>query len=447
MELLQYPLALIVTLGVLITFHELGHFIVARWSGVRVVRFSVGFGRPLFSRVDRHGTEFVIAAIPFGGYVRMLDEHEPGEIQMAVPERADDVRYTALSVWWRMAIAAAGPIANFILAIVVYWWLFVVGSTSYAPVLGAAPVDSPLDRAGVAANLEIVSVDGERTLDWQQVNMALARRMGDTGAIELETRRPGAEVSQVISVPITAWHQGSADPNLLGSLGMQPMIPAIVATVLEDGPAARDGQLRQWDLITEVDSTAIEGWSDWVAAVQAAPDQVIEVMVDRSGREYRLALVPEARAAADGGSIGFMGVGAHTNAIEFGPLEAIPRSLSETWDKTLLTLGLLRKMVTGQVSVKNLSSPIMIAKVAGDTARSGWRFYLGLLALLSISLGILNLLPIPILDGGHILFCLAEIVRRKPVSERAQIIGTQIGLVLVTSLLVVAVYNDIMRLL
>jgi regulator of sigma E protease len=181
--------------------------------------------------------------------------------------------------------------------------------------------------------------------------------------------------------------------------------------------------------------------------VQAAPGQPLAVSLERAGVIIELTLVPEARTIAEGEVIGFVGVAAHANEVAYGPLEAIPRSVAETWDKSVLTLGLIRKMVTGQVSVKNLSSPIMIAKIAGDTARSGWRFYLGLLALLSISLGILNLLPIPILDGGHIMFCAAEIVMRKPVSERVQLIGTQIGLVMVTSLLVLAVYNDIMRLL
>jgi len=447
MDFLQYPLALVVTLGVLITFHELGHFVVARWSGVRVVRFSIGFGRALWSRVDRRGTEYVLAAIPLGGYVRMLDEQEPGEVELAVPRREDDVAHWQLSVWWRMAIAAAGPVANFLLAILVYWLLFVVGTTSYAPVLGDVPEGTPLAEAGVPAGVEVVAVDGARTPDWQQVNTALAARLGDSGEIAITTRAPGAEPTRTWQVTIHDWHRGEADPDLLGSLGIAPDVPAIVAEVLPDGPAARAGTLRRWDRIVAVDGEPIGSWFDWVDVVQGAPGKRLDVQVARDGSRVTVPVTPAVREGADGASYGFLGLAAMSNEVHYGVLAAIPRSIGETWDKSALTLGFLKKMLTGEVSVKNLSSPIMIAKVAGDTARSSWQMYLGLLALLSISLGILNLLPIPILDGGHIVYGLVEVVRGRPVSERTQIIGAQIGLVLVTGMVLLAVYNDIMRLL
>jgi regulator of sigma E protease len=446
MEFLQYPLALIVTLGVLITFHEFGHFIVARWSGVRVVRFSIGFGKPLISRVDRYGTESVLAAIPLGGYVRMLGEQEPGEVVPAVAPRASDIAHEQLSVWWRMAIAAAGPIANFLLAILVYWLLFVVGSVNYSPVLGAMPEDAPLARAGLSANLQIVGIDGKATSSWQQVNTALAGRLGDSGEIDFETRILGSETTRSWAVPIASWHQGAADPDLFGSLGIVPRVPAVVAEIVADGPADREGNLRQWDLITEVDGAPIDDWFDWVTAVQQAPEQTLQVTVIRDGRTLDLPVTPGRRALEDGAEIGFVGIAAMSNEVSFGVLEALPRSLSETWDKTALTLGFLKKMLVGDVSVKNLSSPIMIAKVAGDSARASWQLYLGLLALLSISLGVLNLLPIPILDGGHLVYCAAEVITGRPVSERIQIIGAQVGLVMVTSMVLLAVYNDIMRL-
>jgi len=444
MDILLYPLALIVTLGVLVTIHELGHFVIARRSGVRVVRFSVGFGRPIWSRRDRHGTEFAIAAIPLGGYVRMLDEREPGVID--VERRAGDVSYDDLSVWWRMALAFGGPVANFLLAMVVYWWLFVAGTITAAPLLGTPGPDTPVARAGIPAGVEIVSVDGEPTPGWQQVTMALAARLGDSGSIVLDVRRPGAAEVARYALPIDEWHRGVDEPDLLASLGIDPVLPPIFGEVLEDGPAAQVG-LRAWDRVVMGNGEPVATWSDWVDLVQGAPEQVLDVVVERDGAERHVQIRPESRRAADGTTVGYVGVAPHFNEIRYGLLDGAVRGLQETGSKTLLTLGLLKKMVLGDVSMKNLSGPITIAKVAGDSARSGWRFFLSVLALLSISLGVLNLLPIPILDGGHIMFCAAEVIKGKPVSEKAQMVGTQIGLVVVAGLMILALYNDISRLL
>ena len=444
MDILLYPLALIVTIGVLVTFHELGHFIIARRSGVRVVRFSVGFGRPIWSRKDRHGTEFAIAAIPLGGYVRMLDEREPGAID--VEPRAGDVSYNDLSVWWRMAIAFGGPLANFLLAVVVYWWLFVAGTTTAAPMLGVPEPDTAVARAGIPPGVEIVAVDGERTPGWQQVTMALAARLGDTGNIVLDVQRPGAREAARYALPIQAWHRGEDEPDLLASLGIDPALPPVFGQVLENDSADRAG-FRAWDRVVSVNGEPVSTWGDWVDLVQGAPDQSLDVLVERDGAEMRFELRPDARRAPDGTAIGYVGVAPHFNEIRYGVLESAFRGLQETGDKTLLTLGLLKKMVFGDVSMKNLSGPITIAKVAGDSARSGWRFFLSVLALLSISLGVLNLLPIPILDGGHIMFCVAEAVKGRPISERAQAVGMQIGLFVVGGLMILALYNDISRLL
>jgi regulator of sigma E protease len=442
-EFIQYPLALIVTLGVLVTIHELGHFVVARWSGVRVVRFSVGFGKPIWSRFDRHGTEFAIAAIPLGGYVRMLDEREPGEV--AAERRPGDLSYQKLGVWWRMAIAVAGPLANFLLAAMVYWFLFVVGTTAVAPMLGSVPEGSPAARAGLLGGEEIVAVDRQTTRSWQEVSMALAERLGDSGAIGLSVRLPGTDQVRDVALPVTAWQRGSDEPDLLGSLGIEPALPAVLGEVLSDSPAERAG-LRPFDRVVSADGEAIESWAAWVALVQRSPGRSLPVTVERNGASLTVLLRTETRPGADGREMGYAGVAPRVNEIRYGAFAAVPRSMVETWDKTLLTLGLLKKMFTGDVSVKNLSGPITIARVAGDSARSGWYFFLGVLALLSISLGVLNLLPIPILDGGHILFCAAEAATGKPVSERAQIVGTQIGLVLVGGLMLLALYNDIARL-
>jgi regulator of sigma E protease len=443
-EFFQYPLALLVTLGVLVTVHELGHFLIARWSGVRVVRFSIGFGRPIWKRTDRRGTEFVIALIPLGGFVRMLDEREPGVIEVA--RRPGDVSYADLSVWWRIAIAAGGPFANFVLAVIVYWVLYVLGTTAIAPILGPLGADTALGRAGVTEGTEIVSIDGEPTRSWQEVAMALAGRLGDTGAIVFGTREPGAEARVTEhAVPIVSWHRGVDEPDLLGSLGIEPALPAIMGEVLGDGPAARAG-FERWDRVIAVDGTPVEGWAHWVRLVQAAPDKALSVRILRDGREQTLSVRPEARPGPDGATSGYVGVAPYVHEVRYGPVDAIPRSLSETGAKTVMTLDLLRKMVLGDVSVKNLSGPITIARVAGDSVRSGLPFFLGILALLSISLAVLNLLPIPILDGGHILFCLAEVVRGKPLPERVQALGMQIGLFVVGGLMILALYNDVARL-
>jgi len=444
MEFLQYPLALIVMLGGLITFHELGHYFAARASGVRILRFSIGFGRPLWSRVDSRGTEWVVTAIPLGGFVRMLGEQEPGEVPLAVPLKPEDKDYSQLSVGWRLIISAAGPAANFLLTIIIYWTLFLAGTPAIAPMLGDVDPDSALGQAGLTRYSEIVRVDGARTQDWQQVNLALADRLGESGSIVLEARQPGADTER-FEIPISDWHQGEKDPNLLASLGFSAASPALVGEVLPGGAGERDG-LEAWDLITAVDGEAIESWGQWVGVIQNAPETTLEVALMRRGQPLTLQIVPNARETDEGATIGYLGVAGHFYEEQYGPISAIPAALAETWEKTLFTLGVLKKMVMGAVSVENLSGPIMIAKVAGESASAGWQYFLGLAALLSISLGVLNLLPIPILDGGHILFSLVELFRGKPVPEKVQIMATQVGLVLVGGLMIIALYNDLTRL-
>lgn len=444
MEFLQYPLALIVMLGGLITFHELGHYFAARASGVRILRFSLGFGRPLWSRVDSRGTEWVVTAIPLGGFVRMLGEQEPGEVPLAVPLRPEDKDYSQLSAGWRLLISVAGPAANFLLTIVIYWALFIAGTPAIAPMLGDVDPDSALGQAGLTRYSEIVAVDGVRTQDWQQVNLALADRLGESGSIVIEARQPGGEVER-FEVPIDDWHQGEKDPDLLASLGFTAAAPALVGEVLPGGAGERDG-LQTWDLITAVNGEPIESWGQWVGVIQNAPDTPLEVEVMRRGQPLTLRIVPNAKTTEEGATIGYLGVAGHFYEQSYGPIAAIPAALGETWEKTLFTLGVLKKMVVGAVSVENLSGPIMIAKVAGDSASAGWQYFLGLAALLSISLGVLNLLPIPILDGGHIMFILVEVLRGKPVPEKVQIMATQVGLVLVGGLMIIALYNDLTRL-
>lgn len=440
MEIVQYVFALIVTLGVLVTVHELGHFIAARFAGAKVVRFSIGFGPSLFSRFDRHGTEFVVAAIPLGGYVKILDERE-GDVAPADAART----FNRLSPTWRIVFALGGPVANFLLALVIYWGLFVAGSTDVVPIMDEPVPDTPAFAAGLHGGREIVSIDGAQTQSWPEVSMALASRLGDSGTIAIETREPGARATDMHRLAIKDWERGVDEPDLFRSLGVVPTLPAILGTLFDDGPAKAAG-LKPWDRIVAVDGKPVKAWVDWVDVLRGSPNKQLTIEFERDGTQRQVDLTPAERVASDGSKYGYIGVSPLMREVKYGPLEAIPLSLRETGSKTVMTLDLMKKMVTGLVSTRNLSGPITIAKVAGDSARSGWESFIRVLALLSISLGVLNLLPIPILDGGHVMFCVAEIVLRRPVPERIQALGMQIGLAIVGGMMLLAFYNDITRL-
>lgn len=439
MELLQTLLALAVTIGILVTVHEFGHLLVARWCGVRVLKFSVGMGPSLVSWRARSGIEYSVAALPIGGYVRMLDERES-----AVPEAQRHEAFNNKHPWQRIAIAFGGPLANFLLALVVYWLVAVTGVSGFAPIIGDVDPDSPLGRAGVPANVEIRSVDGIETPTWQALNMRLVRRLGDSGEIELVTSPLDSSGSDRHRVPIDRWLQGERDPNVIDVLGLTPF-PAVLGEVRDDGAAAAAG-LQAGDRVVSVNGEPITGWGEWVRAVQAAPGETLDLEVVRDDRTVELSLTPAERTLDDGRKIGFVGVGPLHRVAHFGPLEAVVRAVDKTWETTSLTLDVLGKMMVGLVSTSNLSGPITIAKVAGDSAQSGLETFLAFLALLSVSLAVLNLLPIPVLDGGHILYCLVELIKGSPVSERVQQVGMQIGILLVGGLMVLAVFNDLTRL-
>ncbi|MEM6485090.1 MAG: RIP metalloprotease RseP [Pseudomonadota bacterium] len=451
MDFVYTVLVFLVTLGILVAVHEFGHFWVARRCHVKVLRFSIGFGKPLARWRDTQDTEYVIAAIPLGGYVKMLDERE-GE----VAEHEKSLAFNRKPVLARIAVVAAGPVANFLLALIAYWFLFLAGESGYAPIVGDVKPGSIADVAGLEAGQEIVAVDGRNTPTWQALSFQLLKRIGDTGPMSFAVRYPESDVIYESQGRLQSWLAGVDEPDLYAGLGLRlyrpPIIP-LLDQVVADSPAEQAG-LKSGDLILSTDGRAMPLWEDWVAYVRSRPEQTLSVEVQRNGKNYEFFLTPETISNDSGDDVGRVGVGVvippmpESQLREFrrGPTEAVVASVQRTGDMIGFTLESIVKMVKGLISPKNLSGPITIAKVATTSAKSGLESYVGFLALLSISLGVLNLMPIPVLDGGHLLYYTIELLAGRPVPERIQMVGYQIGLFLVASLMVFAIYNDVSRL-
>lgn len=454
MDIIQTVIAFVVTLGVLVTIHEWGHFIVARACGVKVLRFSVGFGKVLFSRTDKQGTEFALAAIPLGGYVKMLDERE-GDIDPALKHQA----FNNKTVWQRIAIVAAGPVVNLLFAVLVYWTLFVSGVNVVVPTIGALVQDSVAERAKLPLGAEIVKLDGQDVHSWQDVNLALVARIGDSGIIELRLKGGVGNDDFHIghySVALQDWSvdlENQSPINALGLVPFRPKLPPILAHVAEDGAASRAG-LKSGDQILAISGTAIDTWQQLVEIVQVSAQVPLMFEVLRAGSTMELSIVPAQKILESGRIVGFVGVGVAPpvwpeemiRTRQLGVFDALQAGVQRTWTMVSLTFNSIKKMLSGIISVKNLSGPITIAKVASASAQSGFESYLSFLAYLSISLGVLNLLPIPMLDGGHLFYYAIEVIRRKPVSERLQGIGLRIGMTLLFSMMAIAMFNDLMRL-
>ena len=438
LEIVQTIFFFLVTLGLLVTIHEFGHFVIARWSGVGVVRFAVGFGRPLLRFRDKRGTEFVLGVIPLGGYVRMLDDREA-----PVPQAEVGRIYTQLSPWWRIAIALGGPFANFALAVAAYWLIFVIGTTSLTPTIAAPPVSSIAARAGLTAGLELTAIDGRRVQSWEDVAMALADRLGESGTINVEVRQQGA--TRNVPLAITDWQKGVAEPDPIGGLGLVPTALPVLGKVLA-GSAADHAGLRVGDRIERVNGAAIASWREWEKAIHGAPGKSLQVDVSRDRDSIALTLVPEPKTDAQGAPYGLAGVMPLFASVRYGPIESLGRALRRTGQNVGMTVGFVKKIVTGLVSSKTISGPITSARIARASAQAGFEYYVEVLALLSISLGVLNLLPIPILDGGHVLFCSLELLIGRPVPEAIQALGLQLGLFFVAGLMMLAIYNDLARL-
>ena len=444
----------VVAIGVLVTIHEFGHFWVARKMGVKVLRFSVGFGKPLWiKKAGADQTEYVIAAIPLGGFVRMLDERE-GEVDAADLDRA----FNRKSVWRRFAIVVAGPAFNFVFAILAYYLIFLAGVEGIKPVIGEIADPSPAHTAGVQRGDLILSINGIETGSWEKARFTLLEE--SVGAEQLRLRVQGADLQireKVIDIRDLGLLQNE-QIDLLRDLGLsswRPKVPPVIDEVLDDGAAARAGMLAG-DRILSLDGVSIDDTRLWVKLIRENPEKSMSLRVLRDGETVELIISPRKRSDA-GETFGYIGV---RNRIEipdsvrremmvnerYGPLDAMFEAVDKTWRMSWLTIRVLGKLVTGEASVKNLSGPITIAKYAGVTARIGLESFLGFLAIISISLGVLNLLPIPMLDGGHLFYYLIEILKGSPVSEGTEIIGQKIGMILLFCLMSIAIYNDLLRL-
>ncbi len=449
LETLQTVLIALATFAIVVTVHEYGHFLVARLNGVKVLRFSIGFGRSLVTWRGRAGTEYVIAALPLGGYVRMADEREGDVDEADLP-----LAFNRQPVWSRMAIAAAGPLANFLLAVVVLWALFLRGEAGLVPLIGAVEPESLADMAGLESGHEIVSIDGRVTPTVSAVNFALLERLGDSGQLSVAIKRPGSDVSRESSVAIFQWLKDQEEPNLLEAFGVSIQLPLVIPRVgglSEDGAAIEAG-FQVNDLIISADGQDMTLWMDWVQHVRARPDMPTSVTVERAGVRQNLVVTPAPIDAA-GEIVGAVGMSvslpeipeAQQRRFERGPLEALWAALERTGDLVGFTFTSISRMLQGLISPANLSGPLTIAQVAASTAEAGWVAWFGFVALLSVSLGALNLLPIPVLDGGHLVFYVVEALIGRPLPERVQLVGYQMGLVMVLSIMVFALYNDISK--
>ncbi|MCC6206822.1 MAG: RIP metalloprotease RseP [Gammaproteobacteria bacterium] len=451
MGVLTSVLSFIVAIGILVTVHEFGHFIVARRLGVKVLRFSVGFGMPLWIWRRRNDeTEYVIAALPLGGYVQMLDEREA-----PVPEAELPRAFNRKPLGSRFAIVAAGPIFNFLFAILAYWVIFMVGVDGIKPLIGAVNQDSLAAEAGFQPGDRITRIDARDTATWNMVFLELLDRSLDGKHVTV-TVVDADQVERRRELDFDRLPAGIDRSNLLQAIGLgmyRPTLEAVIGT-LEPGGAAEQAGLRVGDRVVAVDGRSIAQWEEWVDYVRAHPEQELEASIERDGRMIAIKLRPQ-RVTSEQGDIGRIGAAVRLSPDIDDELRARERyaaptallvAAQRTWDMTWLTAKMLVNMVRGEVAASNLGGPIRIAQYAGASADAGMIQFIGFLALISISLGLLNLLPIPVLDGGHLLYYLIEMVKGSPVSDQAQAFGQRIGIAFLLGVMILAFYNDIVQL-
>lgn len=452
MQILETLLYTFIALGMLVTIHEFGHFWVARRCGVKVERFSIGFGSALCTWHDRFGTEFVIAALPLGGYVKMLDNQD-SEV------RCEDKLHTfsGQGVWRRIAIVSAGPLANLLLATMLFWILYLAGEVGVEPVIGDITPKSPAQVAGFESGMKIVKVEGEDTPSWNSVSKELFKFIGKSGDINITVKLPDSSVTTDLTINVDKWLRDSVEPVPLRALGISPdyEFQALnLAEVAEDGAADRAG-LIMGDEILMVNDKPVTGVDYFVNVVASNPQREINLKILRGDLTKLITVVPDV-IDRDGVRVGQIGVhlaprGKYPDEYVFRhvhtPWSALWRSFEETSNYSIFILNSLGKLLIGELSTKNLSGPITIAKVAGESGRAGIDNFVRFVAILSIMLGVMNLLPIPVLDGGHLMYFVVEIVKGSPVSESVQLASYKIGLAILVTLMLWATFNDLSRVL
>lgn len=422
----------------------------ARRLGVKVLVYSIGFGPALLKWHGKDGVCYQLAAIPLGGYVRMADERE-GEV---APE---DIPYAfnRQSAWKRIAIVAAGPLINLLFAIFLFWLLFLPTSEQLNTRIGQIQPNSPAAQVGLQVGDKIIAVDGEETYTWENLNYALVERIGETGTIQITAER--GQNLKTYDLPITHFMRSSGQAPLeqLGFLPYQPDIKPVIGEVSPNEAAEKQG-LKAGDQIIQINQQPVSQWLQVTQLVRHHPEQVLTFHILREGKPLQLKVMPKTKKDAVGSEYGFLGASAkienykipteYTQTVQYSPLTALGKAIDKTWQLSVMTIKAMGKMISGLIGLDNLSGPITIAKVAGQSAEMGWQAFLSFMALMSVSLGILNLLPIPVLDGGHIVYYFIEALRGKPVSEQIQMIGLRIGIVLLGALMILALFNDFARL-
>ncbi|MFB2537738.1 MULTISPECIES: RIP metalloprotease RseP [unclassified Acinetobacter] len=435
----------------LIAIHEWGHFWVARLCGVKVLTYSIGFGPTLIDWTSKKsGVNYRLAALPLGGYVRMLDERE-GD----VPKEQQHMAFNRQNVWKRIAIVAAGPLINLILAVFIFFLLSLPASEQLNTRIGKVIENTPAAMADLRVGDKITAIDGKPTPTLDKLSYALLDRIGETGQVNVQFERNGQSLNANLPIENFVRDQSKSPMRTLGLMPYQPTIPAVIGQISDDGAAKRQG-LQKGDKITAIDGKPIKEWSDAVEIIQASPEKLLQISILRNDQAMQLAVMPQGRKDSMGQQTGFIGAGVervnynipneYKMTVQYSPLEAMGVAVQKTWNLSTMILGSIYKMIQGLIGIDNLSGPITVAKVAGESAAMGWQTFFGFMALMSVSLGVLNLLPIPMLDGGHLLYYLVEAVRGRPVSEQIQIFGLKIGIALLGTMMLVALFNDFMRL-
>ncbi|MCY1160695.1 Regulator of sigma-E protease RseP [compost metagenome] len=451
MSALFIIVAAILLLGPLIAIHEFGHYIVARKLGVKVLVYSIGFGPTLLKWTSKKsGIQYQLSALPFGGYVKMLDEREGNVAEQDLPKA-----FNRQHPWKRIAIVAAGPLINLAFAVVLFWILFLPSQEQLNTRVGKVLPNTPAATVQMNVGDKITAVDGTPVTTWERLNFALVDRVGETGSIEVQADRNGQ--IQTFELPIQNFLKDQSQSALdsLGFMPYRPPIAAIATKLSADGAAIRQG-MKEGDKIIAIDGVKMNDWFDVVQTVQAAPEKLLKIDVLRQNQLVHLQIMPQAKRDNMGNVSGVLGVQSipgkitipaeYKQTIQYSPTEAFVMAVDKTGQISGMILNSIVKMVRGLIGLDNLSGPITIAKVAGQSAEMGWQTFISFMALMSVSLGILNLLPIPMLDGGHLVYYFIELIRGKPVSEQIQLVGLKIGMVLLGSMMLLALFNDFMRL-